>query len=324
MSKRRYRAGIVGCGGMGKAHLDVLATHAGFELVAACDVNPQALAAVPSGVKTYSDAAALFAENRLDVVSLILPNYLYLPTVKLAAAHGAHVLCEKPLGKDLADCRAISAELRGAGLKGWVSAQRKYFNHFLQARAHVERLQPRQIAAAFTYWWGAAFGEIRWRGNRAQSGGVAVIDSGWHALDLLDWFVGGPTAAQASLGYLAAYPEIDDRATIRLDYPEQLQANLFVSYTWPQSRFDFTFVNGRHAVGLDLQKCQLFTDGQVTEEIKAKPEDQVFTVMYDQLHLALGGKTAYLTDLDRAERIMGVVNACYRSDRSGGPIQLGG
>ena len=42
MSKT-YRAGLVGCGGMGRHHLRVLNDLPEFELVALCDISPDAV-----------------------------------------------------------------------------------------------------------------------------------------------------------------------------------------------------------------------------------------------------------------------------------------
>ena len=309
---KRFKIGVIGCGGMGARHVDTIKSHKGFEFVAGCDINNDILKSLPDNVATYSDAAELFRNHELDIVSLILPNYLYEPMVKLAASHGINVFCEKPLGKDLDSCQTIVQTLKKANLQGWVSGQRKYISHFLRAKSVIEKIKPAFSYGIFTYYWRPAFNNIQWRGDRAKSGGIAVIDSGWHALDLLHWFIGAPENVSAELTYLEKYADIDDKAVIQLSYPGNAMANLLISYTLPPGRFEFTFANGQKSLYIDLEKYQYYEDGLLVEEVKQAADDDPFEKMYDELYKGLCGETSYLTDVSQAEQIMTVVDACYR------------
>jgi len=321
---KRIKAGVIGCGGMGRAHVQALAGHDAFELVAGCDISPEALDNLPDSAARYSKAEAMFEAHKLDVVSIILPNYLYEPMVTLAAAHGVCVFTEKPFGHTLASCRAMIATLEAAGLRGWVGAQRKYAAHFRKARETVAGMPLDFVNVVFTYYWQRAFGDPGWRGDRARSGGVAVIDSGWHVLDCLDWFLGGPDAVSAQLAFLKAHPDIDDKAAIHLHYPSGLVGNVFISYTLPKADMDITFSAGPRSLYLNYERLSVFDGGKEAGHLDAVRGETLFPAMYDELAKAYAGDTsAYLTDMHRAERIMHVVDAAYESARSGQRVQLG-
>ena len=325
MSSAKIRAGIIGCGGMGRSHVKTLAEHESFELVAGCDISPEALDNLPEGAARFDDAEAMFAKHDFDLVSLILPNHLYEPMTRLACAHGACVFTEKPFGHTLASCRAMIATLEAAGLRGWVGGQTKYQSHFVKARELVAEMSLDFVNVLFTYFWAHAFGDPRWRGDRSRSGGVAVIDSGWHVLDILDWFLGGPDAVSAQLSFLETIPDIDDKAAIHLRYPSGAIASVVISYTLPKATMELTFSAGPRSLYLSREGLGVFESTEEVMHVEPQADEQVFPRMYGELAKAYSGDfSAYVTDVRRAERIMQVVDACYRSAASRERMQLSG
>lgn len=301
MSVEKIRAGVIGCGGMGTHHVKTLAEHEAFQLVAGCDISSDALTSLPPSAARYQDAEEMFARHKLDLVSLILPNHLYEPMVKLACAHGADVFTEKPFGHTLQSCRAMIACLEAAGRRAWVGGQRKYASHFRTARDLLCGMDVDFVNVLFTYFWGAAFADPGWRGDRAKSGGVAVIDSGWHVLDALSWLVGDPDAAFCQLAYLASHPDIDDKAAIQFHYPRGTIANVVISYTMPRSQLEMSFVAGRQSLHLNYDALTLHDGPKETRRVGALPDEPLFRPMYDELLKARSGDTsAFVTDMRRA------------------------
>jgi predicted dehydrogenase len=47
--------------------------------------------------KVYDSIDQMMADKEIDVVDLVVPNYLHVPLAVQAAQHGKHVFCEKPL-----------------------------------------------------------------------------------------------------------------------------------------------------------------------------------------------------------------------------------
>lgn len=323
MASDRIRAGVIGCGGMGRHHVETLAGHEAFELIAGADVNPEAFANLPDGVPRYNDAEEMFASHELDLVSIIVPNFLYEPMVKLSAAHGANVFTEKPFGHSLESAGSMIAALEAAGRRGWVGGQRKYHRHFREARHLVAEMGPDFANVVFTYFWEQAFEDMGWRGDRSKSGGVAVIDSGWHVLDCLEWFLGTPESVFCQLSHLESHPNIDDKAAIQLRYPSGLLANLTISFTLGRNALDLTFGAGRRSLYLSYDALVLYDGWDEVHRSDGDPDEELFFPIYDELAKALGGdESAYVTDVHRAERIMRVVHACYDSARRGAVAHL--
>jgi predicted dehydrogenase len=315
---------IVGCGAMGNTHLKSILRNPGLRLAGLCDVNPEAFTGAPAEVPRFSKMEELFEKVPLDLATLVLPNYLYESAVELAAKHKVNVLCEKPLGHNLESCRRILEIARRHGIRGWVSSQRKYMPHFIAAREKLAGFSVDFINVIFTYYWEPAFRGMGWRGDREKSGGVAVIDSGWHVFDALQWLMGRPESVFAQLSFTRQAPTIDDKAAIQLRYPSGTLANLTISYTTPKDTFDFLFTDHDRALQITYQHMQYFEGGKLVESIEAKGGLEMIDAMYATLLQAIEepGKPAYITTFDQAESIMRAIDGAYRSAAEGILVRL--
>ena len=114
------RIGLIGAGGMGRAHLARIAgVLSGGEIVAVADINHEAAvsAAQPYGAKAYDSADDLINDPDVDAVLIATFGKVHAPDVIKAVEAGKYVLCEKPLATTAEDCIAIMEAERKAGKK---------------------------------------------------------------------------------------------------------------------------------------------------------------------------------------------------------------
>ena len=98
----RINVGVIGCGGMGNAHINTLLTlkkEGLIEVVAVCDVFSKRLdaAAKRTGGKPYKVWTDLIADDRVDTVSIATPDHWHAPITITAVEAGKDVYCEKPM-----------------------------------------------------------------------------------------------------------------------------------------------------------------------------------------------------------------------------------
>src|SRR5690606_27166749 len=74
---------------------------------AACDLHVAA--------PIYTDAAAMLAEVRPDIVHVLTPPQTHAPLVRQALAAGAHVICEKPMTGTAEETGALLDAAAAAG-----------------------------------------------------------------------------------------------------------------------------------------------------------------------------------------------------------------
>lgn len=108
------RVGMVGAGWVTQYHLPGWLRLPGVEVVAICDPDAAALAARADAFaipRRYTDMATMLDEAELDVLDIASPRHLHAAHVRAGAARGLPMLCQKPLGVDLAEAEALVAGL---------------------------------------------------------------------------------------------------------------------------------------------------------------------------------------------------------------------
>lgn len=113
------RVGLIGAGMVSRHHLIGWSRLAGSaQVVAVADPSGNAAAraaefAIPA---TYASAAAMLDAEALDAIDIAAPREVHAALVRLGAARGLAVLCQKPLAPDLAQAEALAAEMAGVRL----------------------------------------------------------------------------------------------------------------------------------------------------------------------------------------------------------------
>lgn len=185
--------GILGSGFMGGTHARAFAKLKDVNVVAVSSRSIEKatkLASEVGGTPTTDDISIIMDPN-IDAVSNTLPTHLHKPLTIAALRAGKHVLLEKPMGLDVAECDEMIAAQKKSGK--------------ILMLAHVLRFWPEYVALVDLVKSGAlgkplsvvasrlsvAPGWADWFRDPRQSGG-AVLDLQIHDLDVLNWVLGSP------------------------------------------------------------------------------------------------------------------------------------
>jgi predicted dehydrogenase len=123
------RIGIIGYKFMGKAHSNAWIRANQFfsgpraVLRAACGRDESAVRAFAEnwGWQTVeTDWRRLVARPDIDVIDIAAPNNAHAEIAVVAARHGKHVICEKPLGMNLKEAKTMLAAVRKAKVRNMV------------------------------------------------------------------------------------------------------------------------------------------------------------------------------------------------------------
>jgi predicted dehydrogenase len=138
MLQSKLRLAVIGCGFFAQNHLHAWAEIEEVELVAVCDRDPQRSEAARErfgAARAYTDAEDMFRRERLDFVDIATTMETHRSLVTFAAAHGVHVIVQKPLAPNWEDCVAIVETCRKAGLRLMVHENFRFQTPILAVRA---------------------------------------------------------------------------------------------------------------------------------------------------------------------------------------------
>lgn len=236
-ASKTLRVGLLGAGMIGATHSAAYLNMPNVKLVGVWDVDPQRAErlAKPHGAKVFDDRAKLLKE--IDAADICLPTTLHLENIKAAAAAGKGVICEKPLGRTLADCDAAIAACKKAKVPLLVGHVVRFFPEYRALRETIldgkigepAMLRLRRVVCA-------PGPRGAWYWDFAQSGGC-VFDTAIHDLDWLLWTMGRPRTVYG-IGRREA-DSLQDLALITMTWPEGAIAHLESS--WCHDSFATSF-----------------------------------------------------------------------------------
>jgi predicted dehydrogenase len=209
------KGGVIGCGFFAANHLAAWELLDGVEITAVCDTDPAK--ARWNGAKSYTDAAAMLAAEKLDFVDIVTTAASHRPLVELAASHGVAVICQKPFALDLADARAMVAACERAAVPLMVHENFRWQSPLMAVK---EVLDSGEIGAP-------TYARIQFRhchdiyANQPYlrtEQRLAIMDLGIHVLDLARFFLGEATRLHCRTQRINPKVAGEDCVTIVLDH----------------------------------------------------------------------------------------------------------
>jgi predicted dehydrogenase len=194
----KIKAGIIGTGFIGPAHVEAL-RRLGFVEVAAVaergDDLAKAKAEQMSIPKAYGDYRKMLADPEIQVVHNCTPNHLHFAINKEILAAKKHIISEKPLAMTSAESRELVRLAKDAQVVNAINFNYRYMplvqhaRQMCQAAGDVGRIYA--VHGSYLQDWLLLANDWNWRLVPELSGeSRAVADVGSHWCDLVQFITG--------------------------------------------------------------------------------------------------------------------------------------
>lgn len=196
----------------------------------------------------YGSLSEMIEETDPEAIAAFGPTFDHLEVVRASAPAGIDVMVEKPLAVNMEHALEIASLAKRYGIQvitnyetSWYRTNEKTYEMVQQGDigtlrkvvVHDGHEGPMEIGV------GPEF--LSWLTDPKLNGGGAVTDFGCYGANLITWLTKGvkPQSVSATLQTFKKdiYPEVDDEATIVLQYPH-MQGIIQASWNWPFSRKD--------------------------------------------------------------------------------------
>lgn len=342
--------GLIGAGTVASLHAEG-AAQAGVRIAAVCDVDrgrAGTLAARHDAASTTS-VDALLERADVDAVIVALPNALHKPVAIAAMRAGKHVLLEKPMGLNAAECDDIVDAVRETGLV----LQMGYVCRCAPAAEGALALV-REGALGRVYAARASLlrrrgipGLGRWFTTRAESGGGVLMDLGVHLVDLVLHLTGFPRPARASAVCTGTFGhpidqyvyeemwggppdprgvfDVEDAATALVRFDDGMTMELGVSWAADlaegRSGDGIVLLGDRGGCAIDLWANELILttvrDGRLVDVRQTLPEVDAWTTAWRRQAETFGRNVSSNTtpeaSAERGRAVQSLVDAFYLS-----------
>ena len=194
----------------------------------------------------YDTMARISGNPDIDIVYVVTPNSLHAEHCIAAAKAGKHVICEKPMATSVADCDAIIAACRAAGVRLTVG----YRLHYEPHHAEFARLARERVFGPFMKMEGAngfemdssATAKTFWRLDKVLAGGGPLMDMGVYVVQAacMAKVEAAPVAVTARFGPVTrpeVFSEVEESISWTMEFADGAVAHCRSTYDERVSSF---------------------------------------------------------------------------------------
>ena len=278
-------------------------------------------------VYNYENFDQIASDDAIDIVYVVLPNSMHAEFSIRAAQAGKHVICEKPMALNVAECDAIIEACKRAGVKLGMG----YRLHSEPYTREIKRLvreetfgQVRFVSADAAYI--SRGNPDQWRLNKALSGGGALMNMGVYAIQSCIYSCGkNPVSVSAQEfstrpGY---FKQTDETITAQFTFPEGTVGQMMTSHNASANRLYASCDRG----WFELQPANNYgpLSGRTSEGAISFAHESQQKLQMDDFARHILEDTPNRAPGEMGRRDMVIVQAIYKSIREGGrtvPIEL--
>jgi predicted dehydrogenase len=356
---RIYNIAILGCGKVAHLHVKAIGEIGNARLAGVWSRTPSTADSFAAryGITSYPTVGELIRKEGIDLAIVCTPHPFHREPAVEAAENGAHVLVEKPLAVDLADCDQIIEACKKAVTRLGVISQRRWYAPVRRVRDAIDTGKigkPALGTVTMLGWRDQAYYEAdEWRGTWSMEGGGVLVNQSPHQLDLLLWYMGEVEEVYGLWRNLNhPYIEVEDTALAVLRFKSGAIGNIVVSNSQKPGIHGKVHIHGSNgaSVGVQTDGGAMFIAGM--SGILEPPVNDLWTIpgeehlpelwkkedatlfeasdpmayymklqIMDFLEALEKGTTPSVTGLD-GRKVVELFNAIYRSNKENKPVRV--
>lgn len=287
--------------------------------------------------RLYDDLKSMLEETRPDAVVVFTHTFDHRRVVEAAAQHGVHVMVEKPLAVNMDHARAIQDAAQRSDIHVLVNYETTWYPSTQRAYALAREEEqlgslrkvvvrdghqgPKEIGV------GAVF--LDWLTDPTLNGGGALMDFGCYGANLLTGLMQGKrpesvTAVTHQFKSDPVYRDVDDEATILVDYPGT-QGVIQASWNWPYSRKDMSVYGERgYAHAEDATRMRIRTGDEEERQLTLPSQPLFYEAAVPYFRNVVRGEVepGGLSSLSNNMIVTEILDAARRSAETGETVRL--
>lgn len=226
----------------------------------------------------YRSWADLIADDAIQAVYLATPVGLHAAQAIAAAEAGKHVLCEKPMAMNVAECDRMIAAAGANQVKLGVAYYRRFYpviNRVKELIASGEIGQPviAQINA-FEFFNPESHHPRAWLLQKNRSGGGPMFDFGCHRIEVLTNIFGPISQIQAQVANVIFEREVEDTATALFRFESGVCATLSVTHAAHEAQDTFDIFGSGGSIHIsNLNEGAMLVSSSEGERHETHPPD---------------------------------------------------
>ena len=324
------RLGIIGSGNIAGAHAKIIPRVDGIELVAAAeiDLDKRESFCEKHGIPGFEKYQDMIEKARTDAVLIALPHFLHCPVAVECAGMGQHMLIEKPMAMNVAECEKMIEAANAHKVKLYVGHSAHHAPTATACREVIEegRIGKPVMGLERRYEGSRYFDrpDRPWFLRRETAGGGILMNVGVHSLDTLLFVTQSRViTVRARVGHQREGFDVEGNGMVFLQFDNGFYATIMqAGYTGPAwKETEIVGTDGMIKIK-DFKSIFISTGGDYeTLQFDTPHAECLPNQMRTFLRYVQDDETPHCTP-EYAMHIVNVIQSAYESSRTGKEIAV--
>ncbi len=269
----RLKVGIIGAGSISHRHMAAYVENQRVQSVCIADPSQQAREkfaekfVIESSTDNYEN---LLEDKSIDLVDICTPPYFHHKMTIDALEAGKDVICEKPISMTLEEADDMIKTARKLNRRLFIEMNQRFMPYHQKTK---ELIESGVIGKPFMAVFNIAGNELpkmndpdNWKGSWDMAGGGAMMDTGYHAVYMMEHFFGRPESVCAIAKRLVVPHEnkADDNTAAVIEFDGVL-GTISVSYSvtserWSEERHIYGTEGSLHIADVPINPLVFISD----------------------------------------------------------------
>jgi predicted dehydrogenase len=313
---------VIGAGAIGTRHLEAALEVDGLESVAIVDIDKKKAMemSLHFGIRGYVDYREMLMEQKPDIAVIALPHFLHKEAAIRCAEQGCHVLLEKPMALNTAECDEIIAAAERYGIQLMVGHTQHYHPENIAAKRIIESGELGELVMINDIRHVHYYRPDRpeWFFEKSKSGGGIITNLGAHSIDKIQWMTGSlVTKVKASVSFHGGRGDVEGSGIIFLETDSGVRATISQSGYPGVSRNETEFVFSQGMLKLETNRGLSISRKGVYEAVPLEPLEKPFVRQFRDLMGAISSGNTLDCSGAYSKTVIAVLKGVYLSSETG-------
>lgn len=319
-----YRIAVIGAGAISRQHLEAIKEMKELNGVAIADINleraQEMAAAYEKKMNVYTNYKEMVVNEKPEIVIITLPHNLHHPAAVWCAEQGCHVLLEKPMALNTAECDEIIRVAKSRQVRLIIGHSIRYSGESRAAKQIIESKSLGTLLMIHDVRHVNYYRDDRptWFFDKAASGGGIMMNLGAHSIDRIQWLSESKVKrVVAAAGYYGNRGNIEGNGLIHLETDSGVAASICLSGYGGVRRNETEFIFTKGMMKLEAGKGIWISQEGL---YKSLPIDNTSPSLQLQLQALIQSiETGYDPECsgEYGKSVIHAIEAVYESDRIG-------
>lgn len=343
------RFGMVGCGMISNFHARAIADAENASLVGCFSRSADKTQAFAQehGCRAFTSLEQMLEDPEIDAITICSPSGAHLEPALAAARAGKHIIVEKPLEITTERCDQIIQAAATANVKLGVTFQSRFHesSKLLKQAVEAGRFGTVTLGDAYVKWFRSQeyYDSGAWRGTWALDGGGALMNQAIHSVDLLLWLMGPVEEVFARTATMTHQRiEVEDVAVANLRFKNGALGVIEATTSAYPGCLKRIEICGDQGTAIleeeDIKQWTFANESPEDEAVRQRMAGKTktgggagdpaaighhgHTMLFEEFTAAIREDRVPVIDGTEGRRSVELIEAIYKSAKSGQPIQL--